>query len=311
MGRVCSTALLLAAPLFASLLVPGCSRDGSQDQPPQKLFVTVPQSRELRIYASDASNRTAPLQVITENAPDRPVDVSADFVGDAFVANDNANVRVYTGRADQKYKIFKYYEGSNTRLAHPTAIAVNKAGSFFVADSGDGRGHGRVEWFSGGANGNLVPDRVIEGAETGIHDPRGVAVDGSGRSFVSDRTSNRVLIFDFNADGDATPLAHLDGLRAPGHLAVDDLLNVYVVNDADNSISVFASNGPESWTPAATITSKSLNQPIGVAFDAAGEIAVSAAGGVWFFAGNAQGDAAPLRSLTGADSFNPAGICIR
>ena len=309
--RLLGAARLAFSAVIASalLLVAGCTRGGSQAAASaQKLFVTVPESRQLVIYESGAAGAAAPLQVITEDAPDKPVDVAVDFIGEAFVANENGNVRVYAPHEDQKYKIFKNYAGSNTRIQHPTAIAVNKAGSFFVADAGDGQG--RLEWFSGGANGNLVPERVIAGAETGIHDPRGVAFDGSGRFFVSDRTSNRVVIFDANAEGDATPIAHLEGLHSPGHLAVDDLLNVYVVNEADNSIAVFASNGPESWALSATITSKSLTRPTGVTTDAAGEIAAGAIGGVLFFASNAERNADPVRMLTGSNSFNPAGICI-
>ncbi|HXR24662.1 MAG TPA: NHL repeat-containing protein [Candidatus Binataceae bacterium] len=290
------------------LLVAGCTRHEDASAAPEKLFVTVPERRQLVIYEGDAAGSAAPLQVITEDAPDQPVDVAVDFVGEAFVANANGNIRVYAPHEGTQYKIFKNYEGSNTRIQHPTAIAVNKAGSFFVADAGNGVG--RLEWVSGGANGNLVPDRVIEGADTGIRDPRGVALDGSGRVFVADRTANQVLVFAADANGDATPIARLEGLHAPGHLAVDDVMNVYVANEADNTIAVFGSSGPESWTLSATITSKALSQPTGVTTDAAGEIATGAIGGVLFFAGNARGNADPIRIMTASDPLHPAGICI-
>jgi serine/threonine-protein kinase len=307
--RFCSpttTASMRCAALFAlALLSSGCSHPNGESA--QKLFVTIPASRQLIIYKANAEGPAAPLQVITENPSDKPVDVSVDAEGEAFVANENANVRVYAP-SGQKYALFKNYEGSNTRLQHPTAIAVNLAGSFFVADTGEGQG--RLEWFSGGANGNLVPDRVVEGTETGINDPRGVAIDGSGRFFVADRTSNRVLVFDANAEGDARPIARLDGLHSPGRLAVDDVLDVYVANEGDNSISVFTSTGPESWSLGTTISNKALSRPSGVSIDATGEIAAGAGGGVLFFAPNAQGNAEPVRTLTSSDPLKPGGICI-
>ena len=293
---------------LAVLLVAGCTRHEDASAATEKLFVTVPERRQLVIYEGDAAGSAPPLQVITEDVPDQPVDVAVDFAGEAFVANANGNIRVYAPHKGTQYQIFKNYEGSNTRLEHPTAIAVNAAGSFFVADAGSGVG--RLEWFSGGANGNLVPDRVIEGADTGIHDPRGVAIDGSGRVFVAERTLNQVLVFAADANGDATPITRLGGLHAPGHLAVDDVMNVYVANEADNSLAVFGSSGPESWTRSATITSKALTQPTGVTTDAAGEIAAGAIGGVLFFAGNAQGNADPIRSVTASDPLHPGGICI-
>jgi DNA-binding beta-propeller fold protein YncE len=293
---------------LAVLLVAGCTRHENATAATGKLFVTVPERRQLVIYEGDAAGSATPLQVITEDAPDQPVAVAMDFVGEAFVANANGNIRVYAPHEGKQYKLFKNYAGSNTRLQHPTAIAVNAAGSFFVADAGSGVG--RLEWFSGGANGNLVPDRVIEGADTGIHDPRGVALDGSGRVFVAERTLNQILVFAADANGDATPITRLGGLHVPGHLAVDDVMNVYVANEADNSLAVFGSSGPESWTLSATITSKALSQPTGVATDAVGEIAVGAIGGVLFFAGSAQGNADPIRMVTASDPLHPAGICI-
>jgi DNA-binding beta-propeller fold protein YncE len=293
---------------LAVLLVAGCTRHENATAATGKLFVTVPERRQLVIYEGDAAGSATPLQVITEDAPDQPVAVAMDFVGEAFVANANGNIRVYAPHEGKQYKLFKNYAGSNTRLQHPTAIAVNAAGSFFVADAGSGVG--RLEWFSGGANGNLVPDRVIEGVDTGINDPRGVALDGSGRVFVADRTLNQVLVFAADANGDATPIARLGGLHAPGHLAVDDVMNVYVANEADNSLAVFGSSGPESWTLGATITSKALSQPTGVATDAAGEIAAGAIDGVLFFAGTAQGNADPIRMVTASDPLHPGGICI-
>jgi hypothetical protein len=311
MDSACCRLRFTFANLFRIILIlatlaggTGCSHDGVS----QLLFVTVPERRQILIYRSSAAGSASPLQVITERAPDEPVDVAVDFIGDAFVANAAGSVRVYAAGKDNKFRIFKNYEGSNTQLVHPTAIAVNKVGSFYVADSGNGRG--RLEWFSGGANGNLVPDRVITGDETGIHDPRGVALDGSGRVFVADRTSNQVLVFDADVKGDATPVVRLGGVRAPGHLAVDDLVNVYVVSDADDSITVFGSSGPQSWTLGAKISSKALRDPTGVTTDFAGDIVAGATGGVLFFASNAQGMVDPVRSLTWSDPFHPGGICI-
>jgi DNA-binding beta-propeller fold protein YncE len=262
----------------------------------------------LLVYQAVIGAEETPLAAIKENPPDRPIDCASNLIGEIYVANQNGNVRVYGAGRDQKYDLIRSYEGTHTRLDHPVAIAVNKAGSFYVADTADG--HGRVEWFSGGANEDILPDKVLEGPHTGFTVPGGVAIDGSGRTFVADRASNRILVFDPNAHGDAAPLAVIDGLHAPGRVAVDDLLNVYVVNTADNSIAIFNSSGPEGWTAAPSITSKALQTPGAIAIDPAGQIAVGAIGGVTFFASDAHGDADPIASLRGSPSpLNPSGIC--
>jgi DNA-binding beta-propeller fold protein YncE len=302
-----SRAPVLTGTILIAILSVGCSRSPSGTAS-QRLFMTSPETGILQVYAANAGSDDSPLATIKENPPDKPMDVAIDGLGEAFVANENANVRVYGPTPNGKYELIRNFEGSNTRMRTPSAIAVNRAGSFYIADPANG--HGRVEWFSGGANGNLVPDRVLGGPSTGIKDPRGVAIDGSGRLFVADRASNRILVFDANAEGDATPLATIDGLHAPTHLAVDDVLNVYVVDQGDNSIVVLTSAGPENWSPAATITSKSLSNPTGVAVDSAGEIAASAIGGVLFFAPNANGKLDPLRILHGPSPMTPSGVSI-
>jgi len=272
------------------------------------LYVTVAQPPTLLVYEDGAGGDQTPLAVIKENSPDRPIDCATNMIGEVYVANQNGNVRVYGASRDQQYSLIRSYEGPHTRLGHPVAIAVNKAGSFYIADAADG--HGRVEWFSGGANEDILPDKVLEGPHTGISAPGGVAIDGSGRTFVTDRASNRILVFDPNARDDATPLAVIDGVHSPGRITVDDLLNVYVVNTSDNSIMVFDSSGPEGWTATPPLTSKSLHATAAVAIDATGQIAVGAIGGVAFFAGDAHGDADPIVSLHGSPSpLNPSGVC--
>ena len=297
--------------MFFSLifLCAGCSHgktSATSAAQPQRLFVTVAESATLLIYRSAAEGEQS-MATIKERPPDRPIDCSVNFVGEVYVANQNGNVRVYGAGRDDQYKLVRSYEGPHTRLEHPVAITVNPAGSFYVADTGNG--HGRVEWFSGGANEDILPDKVLEGPHTGISEPGGVAIDGSGRTFVSDRGSNRILVFDPNARDDATPLTILDGLHAPGRIAIDDLLNLYVVNTGDNTIVVLSSTGPESWAPGATITSK-LQSPGAIATNQSGQIAIGASDGIWFFATDLQGEGDPLFSIHGGvPPVHPSGVC--
>src|SRR2546421_250968 len=82
-------------------------------------------------------------------------------------------------------------------------------------DSGSPSDKPRVEWFPAGQNGNIYPNRVLAGPHTGITSPRGLALDGSGRLFVADQLSSRVLVFDADANGDAAPVITLTGFKSP------------------------------------------------------------------------------------------------
>ncbi|HJU09785.1 MAG TPA: hypothetical protein VJ728_02850, partial [Candidatus Binataceae bacterium] len=208
------------------------------------------------------------------------------------------------------YQVIHKIEGPHTRIQHPTAIVANIDGTFYIAEAGSGPDKPRVQWYSAGQNGNIFPNRIISGPHTGITSPQGLAVDGSGRLFVADQATNKVLVFDPDASGDAAPLAVLTGLDSPQHLFVDQLLNVYVSNKADNSIRMFITTGPRSWSPNATITSAQMRQPAGVAADQNGPIAVAATGGILFFAPDSKGQVEPADYLRGPSPMNPAGIAI-
>ena len=111
--------------------------------------------------------------------------------------------------------------------------------------------------------------------------------------------------------GNAKPFATLSGLHSPGKIFVDQILNVYVANQADNSIAIFEPSGFDSWELKRAITSAALHNPGGIAVDEKGRIAVAATGGIVFFPADAQGAIEPSVSLRGPKPMNPAGIFIR
>jgi DNA-binding beta-propeller fold protein YncE len=289
-------------------IVGACSRS-EQTGPGQYLYSAIPEPGQISVYPLSASGVAQPLATIREHPPDKPIDVSVDLSGEVFVANENGNVRAYGGR-NFHYELIHTLEGPHTQIEHPTSIVANIDGTFYIADSGSAHDKARVEWFPAGQNGNVFPNRVIAGPHTGITSPHGLALDGSGRLFVADQSTNKVLVFRPDANSDAAPLVVLNGLDSPDHLFVDQLLNIYVSNRGDDSIAVFITTGPQSWSRSATIKSAQMHQPAGVAADQTGQIAVAAVGGILFFAPNSDGLIEPTGELRGGSPMNPAGIFI-
>jgi len=303
MSRLTTGAYLLLIALIA-----GCSH-GQQSALGQHLYAAIPETGLIVVYPVTASGAAQPLAAIKENPPDKPIDVSVDLSGEVFVANENGNLRAYGGR-DFHYELIHTVEGPHTQIQHPTSIVAKFDGTFYIADAGSAPDKARVEWFPAGQNGNVFPNRVISGPHTGITSPRGLALDGSGRLFVADQATNKVLVFEPDATGDAVPVTVLTGLHSPDHLFVDQLLNICVSNKGDNSIKVFITTGPQSWSLSATITSAEMRQPSGVASDQTGRIAVANTGGILFFAPNSDGQVEPASNLQGPTPMNPAGIYI-
>ena len=300
--------LILGACVLLIAVMAGCSH-GQQGAPGQHLYAAIPETGQIVVYSVTASGAAPPLATIKENPPDKPIDVSVDLSGEVFVANENGNIRAYGGR-NFRYELIHTVEGLHTQIRHPTSIVANIDGTFYIADAGSAADKPRVEWFPAGQNGNVFPNRVISGPHTGITSPHGLALDGSGRLFVADEATNKVLVFEPEATGDEAPVVVLTGLDSPEHLFVDQLLNIYVSNKGDNSVKVFITTGPQSWSPSATITSAKMRQPAGVAADQTGQIAVATTGGILFFPPNSDGQIEPASDLRGQTPMNPAGIFI-
>jgi hypothetical protein len=91
--------------------------------------------------------------------------------------------------------------GLGTPLLAPTALAASSLdGSVWVTDSST---HSAQELALFGPN-IFVLGR-IKGADTGLADPTGVAVDALGRPIVAEASTHSVLVFAANAHGDASP----------------------------------------------------------------------------------------------------------
>jgi DNA-binding beta-propeller fold protein YncE len=305
LGSAVSTSVFL----LVLAAITGCSHPRT-NAPTQRLYAAIPEVALIEVYPVTAAGSQQPLARIREKPPDKPVGVSTDLDGEIFVANENGNVSGYNGR-EAHYQLVRTIEGPHTGLEHPTAIVAELAGSFYVADAGNGDTKARVEWFTAGLHGNVFANRIISGPRTGISAPRGLAVDGSGRLFVADQAANKVLVFAADAEGDIAPITTIEGLKSPQSVFVDPLLNVYVSNGSDNSVAIFMTSGPQSWTRSGTIISTALRNPQGVAVDAQGRVAVADIGGILFFAANSYGPQSPLADLRGPQPMNPDGIFIR
>jgi hypothetical protein len=88
--------------------------------------------------------------------------------------------------------------------------------------------------FRGGASGEELPVRVIQGPRTGIRQADRLAVDPTrGEIFVSD---GQVLVFPVEANGDVAPIRTLRGEDGP--VAVDPITRTLIVSRR-NSIAIY------------------------------------------------------------------------
>jgi len=277
--------------------------------PAQFLIVSLPEKHRVAVFDAAASGDAKPLTTIQESPADTPVDAGVSMRGEIFIGNANGTVKVYAG-LHRDYRLVRELAGSNTKMIHPSSMAVDQTGAIYVADLGAAPGQEQLIFLAPAQTGNVAPDRVVSGPHTGLTSPTGIATDASEEVFVADHDSGKILIFAADANGDALPVATLEGLKGPRRVFVDQDLNVLVSCDGDNSIVVFAPNGPRTWTRSATVTSAAMQHPIGVTADSSGTIAAAVQGAVLFFAAGANGLSTPSAELQGPELMNPSGLLI-
>ena len=232
-------------------------------------------------------------------------------------------------------------------LRSPSGIAVDASGNLYIADTGNYRvrkvsARGTITTVAGGGGYGFSGDGG-PATNASLDRPWGVAVDGSGNLYIADTFSHRIRKVSVAGTittvagggasgslGDGGPATNTS-LSWPNGVAVDASGNLYIADTQHNrirkvspggTITTVAGNGDwaDFYGDGGPATSASLNQPLGVAVDASGNLyiastynnrirKVSAGGTITTVAGNGveglSGDGGPA---TSASLDQPAGV---
>jgi sugar lactone lactonase YvrE len=186
------------------------------------------------------------------------------------------------------------------------AAGPDPEGTIYVADAGVDV----IDVFAPGTNGNVVPERTIEGADTGLSIPADVKVDANGDVYVSDFGSNSITEYAPGASGDATPICTISGsntnLDENDDMSLEPDGTLVVGNNAANSVVVFAPGSCGNVTPEETIAGSNtgLNFPDGVGTDATGTIYAdsSESDSIQIFPAGANGNVSPGSVISGSNT---------
>jgi uncharacterized protein (TIGR03437 family) len=245
-----------------------------------------------------------------------PEGVAVDASGNLFIADSgNSRIRkvsasgIITTVAGNGSGSFASHPGDGGPATSvplsPFGVAVDASGNLFIADSGNGRirkvsASGIITTVAGGGNGSFSGDGG-PATSASLQGPFGVTVDASANLFIADSLNNRIR--KVSASGIITTVA--------GSGSVD----VFTPQAGWSRNGGFSGDGG----PA---TSALLNNPMGVAVDASGNLfiadsfnnrirKVSASGIITTVAGNGtegfSGDAGPA---TLASLANPFGVAV-
>ncbi len=212
-----------------------------------------------------------------------------------FLTVQHSNsVVAYRRMAVGEEKPLRTLAGPSTQLEDPHGITLDpKNGWLFVSNHGNARnpeggiGPGGVSW-------GLLNATSDEGTEEG-NVPWGKFEPPS------------ITVYPLDADGNTAPLRIIEGPRTrlnwPSHLYYDpDQQELFVANDADNSILVFSGDASGNAAPIRVIQGPrtGIRNPTGVFVDTKNqELVVSNMGNhtATVYPLDADGDVAPLRTI--------------
>ena len=152
----------------------------------------------------------------------------------------------------------------------PTGIAVDAAGSVYVAE---GNGN-RVQKFDS-AGVLLLKFGTGGAANGGLVSPSGIATDSAGNIYVSDSSEDTNRVSKYNSSG-----AFLNtigsGLIAPGGVAVDSANNIYILDSNNHRVRKYDSAGAHLIDFGSIGSGNGqLSFPQGIAIDASNNVYVA------------------------------------
>ncbi len=210
--------------------------------------------------ASWAMSQTGPARGVLRFSD--PTYLAADAAGNVYVA-DNANRRVVKlSSAGKLLATWRSFGGPAETDSGPGPIAIDAHDDVYVASAG------KIQEFSSSG-------RRLALWPLGF-DPQGLAIDTQGRVYLTDASTNRILVF--SPAGVPLAIWKTKG-SGPQGIAIGKQGKIYVADTASNRIEVLSSKGKllALWGKRGQRLGQ-YDQPDDVATDSSGSVYVADSG---------------------------------
>jgi sugar lactone lactonase YvrE len=277
------------------------------------------------VYASGATGNATPVQDISGSKTGLllPFAVAVDGSGNTYVTNTQDGettdvIEVYAAGATGNVAPIRDIIGKPYRYS--TGIAIDPInGDIYVAKTNISA----ILVYAPSANGDVAPIAGIQGSETGLSGPYGLAVGASGKIYVGNIGNNSVTVYAAGSTGNVAPTQTIAGTRTglagPHQLALDSNSKIYVADSyasGKGSLTVYAAGANGNVAPVETIegSGTQLDGPDGIALDSSNNIYAANAGNnsITVYAAGSYGNVVPIKTITGSKTNldGPGGIVI-
>ncbi|GAC1391052.1 MAG: hypothetical protein NVSMB31_08240 [Vulcanimicrobiaceae bacterium] len=244
--------------------------------------------------------------------------------GSAYVTNSTQNaISIYPPNATSASTPINQIGGSNTQMNGPQYAAFDAKKQIYVTNFSAGAQSGAITIYASQATGNVLPVGVITGNGSGLGSPRGIFIDSTSQIWVSNvgpspGFASSILTYSGAPSPSGAITGSNTGLNYPTGIVIDAKGLVYVANTGSSTgsgtITVYTPIGATSsnLAPSSTIAGPltGLMNPTGIALDGANNIYVAdkTTNKVSVFAAGANGNVAPIRTITSALINNPSDL---
>ncbi|HET9059645.1 MAG TPA: fibronectin type III domain-containing protein [Acidimicrobiales bacterium] len=219
-----------------------------------------------------------------------PQMIAFDAGGNLYSANSSSNrVSVLPAASGTLFGV-SVTAGTNTTLissglSGPTGIAVGPAGDLYVSNNSSGT----VSVLPASTKtlfGQSVTADVLTTVVSGLSSPEGIALDTQGDLFIAERGGSLAVLPAVTGTlfGTAVTAGSLTTfgytLSTPFNLAFDQAGNLYIANQGTSSVLVLPVSSGSLYGVSVTAgtlatVASGINTPVGMAFDAAGDLFIS------------------------------------
>ena len=258
----------------ASATITGLSNAiGVAVDPSGDIFVANNNNASVTEYAPNPSGTVStPIATIAgaNTLIDHPRSVAADASGAIYVLNQRTGnlptVTVYPAGTNGNVAPSATISTS-AGIVNPIGVAIGPGGKIYVLDPGLST-PAQILIYAANPSGSVAgPATTISGPSTGLNSPTAIAVDSSGKIYVTNAPSGNpdsVTVYAANASGDAAPVATINdgsggygssGLVIPLGIALDASGKIFVGN-ASGTVTSYAANpsGTVTGSPLTTLT---------------------------------------------------------